>query len=1169
MRKFLLSVSLALCLAGCLLGVHYHALQYGRNAGLRKAAPISAAHASVQYGKLPLAFEPNLGQSNGQAKYLAHGDGYSLFLASDEAVLVLGRSSKNKSGLHAQSNVLRMQLVGANQAALFSAIDELPGKANYFLGRNPDGWHTDVPTYRKIAERGIYPGVDLVYYGTQRQLEYDFVVAPDADVAPIRLEIQGGQNLRIDSQGQLVVATSGGNVLLRKPVAYQNAGAEKQMVAADYALDGNNEVRFEIGAYDRNRPLIIDPILAYSTYLGGTNIDGANAIAVASDNTAFVTGGTFSTDFPTAHPLQPNHGGPDDAYRDAFVTKFSADGSTLLYSTYLGGGSEDVGNGIAVDNAGDAYIVGTTESDDFPVPSTAQSFNPLCGGDGKCGASYNPSGFIVPNGFVVKLNPAGSAILYSGFVGNYEYVYGQAIAVDANQLAYVTGKVSPNIAPTVTITPPNTPPPPFPITANAAQTAFGGADYDAFVAVINPTGDSFLYSTYLGAGEDEAYGIAVDKNEDAYVTGLTSAAGFPVTAGAYQSTYGGAGDAFFSEINTNASGAAGLVYSTFLGGTGLDQGNGIAVDSRPTSCTVLTPSGTACNAYIAGGTGSSGLGASAMQANCALDSKSPPQCEGDAFVAEFNPNLSGASSRVFFTYLGGSLADTATGIALDQTANMYITGSTVSTNFPVCATPLPAACSATAGPAFQATYGGGNDDAFVAKIDATTLTLDYSSYLGGTDTDNAYGIAVDTSGSAYVAGQTCSTNFPVSNPEQITPGGDCDAFVSKVTILNGIQLNPSALVFPAQSLGTTSAPEIVTITNGDNAVTGFTVGNSTGPNSGEFAQTTNCPSTLAPGVQCTVTVTFTPTSSGVGTASIQLSYTALGSPQIQSINLTGTTSSLTLSASSLSFGSVPVGTTSAPQTLTATNQGSTALTFTSITASGDFAETDNCTKAPIQPTTGCTINVTYSPTAAESSVGSLTLNDNAPGSPQVVLLNGSSTVQEFSISAVSPTATVPAGKSALYTLSITPIAGFSQPVSLSCSGLPSGANCSASQNPVTLSGTSATQVTLMISTAARTFLPPSPGIKVTPGAGNSERLLLLWLAAFIALFMLTTLRKFRHLRATFALAFVASVIVLTVACNGGTAKGNPPGTPAGNYQIVVTGTSGSASQSTTLNLQVN
>ena len=266
-----------------------------------------------------------------------------------------------------------MQLVDANQAALFSAIDELPGKANYFLGRNPDGWHTNVPTYRKIAERGIYSGVDLVYYGTQRQLEYDFVVAPEADTASIRLAIQGGQNLRINTQGELVVATSGGDVLLRKPVAYQNAGAEKQMVAANYALDGNNEVRFEIGAYDRNRPLIIDPILAYSTYLGGGGIDGANAIAVASDNTAFVTGGTVSgMGFPLVHPLQAGYGG---GTVDAFVSKFSADGSTLLYSTYLGGSNDDVGNGIAVDTFGNAYVTGTTESPDFPVPSIIPTFN--------------------------------------------------------------------------------------------------------------------------------------------------------------------------------------------------------------------------------------------------------------------------------------------------------------------------------------------------------------------------------------------------------------------------------------------------------------------------------------------------------------------------------------------------------------------------------------------------------------------------------------------------------------------------------------------------------------------------------------------------------------------------------------------------------------------------
>ena len=281
-----------------------------------------------------------------------------------------------------------MQLVGANDAAPFSAIDELPGKSNYLLGKNPGDWHTNVPTYRKVAEQGIYPGVDLVYYGTQRQLEYDFVVAPRADVAPIRLAIQGAQNLHIDDQGELVMAVEGGEVRLHKPVAYQEAGAEKEMVAANYTLDANHQVHFEVGDYDRSRSLVIDPVLAYSSMLGGSNIDGANAIAVAPDNTAFIAGGTFSTDFPTAHPLQPNVDGPHDFPQDAFVAKISADGSTLLYSTYLGGSLQDVANGIAVDPFGDAYVTGTTESNDFPV--TAGSLNTLCGGDGQCGGHVQP-----------------------------------------------------------------------------------------------------------------------------------------------------------------------------------------------------------------------------------------------------------------------------------------------------------------------------------------------------------------------------------------------------------------------------------------------------------------------------------------------------------------------------------------------------------------------------------------------------------------------------------------------------------------------------------------------------------------------------------------------------------------------------------------------------------
>ena len=1120
--------------AGCVLTIQHRAPKDGKTAGLQKGTLSSAPQVSRQYGRLPLAFEPNLGQANGQARFLAHGDGYSLFLASREAVLALRESPKSKSAEHARADVLRMQLVGANDAAPFSAIDELPGKSNYLLGKNPGDWHTNVPTYRKVAEQGIYPGVDLVYYGTQRQLEYDFVVAPRADVAPIRLAIQGAQNLHIDDQGELVMAVEGGEVRLHKPVAYQEAGAEKEMVAANYTLDANHQVHFEVGDYDRSRSLVIDPVLAYSSMLGGSNIDGANAIAVAPDNTAFIAGGTFSTDFPTAHPLQPNVGGPHDFPQDAFVAKISADGSTLLYSTYLGGSLQDVANGIAVDPFGDAYVTGTTESNDFPV--TAGSLNTLCGGDGQCGGSYNPNGFIVSNAFVSKLNPEGSGLIYSSYLGEYENVRGQAIAVDADQNAYVTGQTEINGAPTVPITPPAVGPPNFPITGSAFQPTFGGGSTDCFITKISATGNTALYSSYLGGtDEDTCYGIAVDASQNAYLTGLTYSTDFPLV-GATQPIYGGAGDALIAKVNTNGTGPSSLVFSTYLGGAGLDEGNGIAV-ARDNSGHV----------YVAGLTNSGGL-----PQGTGFGTYSG---EGDAFAAEY-ATFPLPASLVYFSYVGGSKADSANGIATDFLGDAYIAGSTVSTDFPSFGAP------------FQPAFDGGNADAFVTELNPSGSAFVYSSYLGGTNTDIAYGIAVDTTGAAYVAGQTCSSDFPQSNPLPINPGGNCDAFISKVAILQGIAVNPAGLDFSTQSLNTTSQPLTVTITNGQNAlnITGITV---SGTNAGDFTPTQNCVGPMAPGAQCVVSVTFTPSAAGVRAASLTISNSGAANPTVV-VALTGSTSSITLSASTLTFGSPqnpqPVGATSAAQSITVTNSGVGAVTISSITASGDFAETDNCTKAALQPTTNCTINVTYTPSGPGASVGALTINDNAPGSPQVVLLNGNAVVEQFSISAVSPSATVPAGQAARYTLSITPIGGFSQPVTLSCSGLPFGASCLATQNPVTLSGP--TQVGLEITTEARTSVPPSPATKMGPGAGILERLQLPLFVLLLTLVLLTTLGRFKDRRATATLLFAAGLLMLSVGCGGGTQVGAPSGTPAGNYQVTITGTSGTATQSTTVNLQV-
>jgi hypothetical protein len=776
---------------------------------------------------------------------------------------------------------------------------------------------------------------------------------------------------------------------------------------------------------------VIDPILSYSTYLGGSNIDGANGIAVAPDHTAFIAGGTFSTDFPTAgtHPLQPNHGGADDFYKDAFVVKLSADGETALYATYLGGAREDVANGIAVDFAGDAYVTGTTVSADFPV--TIGAFETLCGGDGKCGASFNPGGLIVSNGFLSKLNPAGSGLIYSGYVGVYENVQSLAVAVDGDQNAYITGQVTGNFTPTVTIAPPNVPPAPFPITGTAFQTAYGGGPIDAFVMKISASGFSILYSSYLGgSNEDSGYGIAVDPLHNIYVTGLTYSVDLPL-AGALQPN-SLAGDAFVSKISSTGS----LMFSTYLGGTGLDQGNGIAVDSVG-------------DTYVTGGTNSLNLSTSGVF-------QSAMAGEGDAFVAKYSTSQP-APALVYFTYLGGTKADSGAGIAVDSSGNAYVAGRTVSTDFP------------TTSDAFQRTFGGGNADAFIAKLDAAGVTLTYSSYLGGTNTDIGTSIAIDSDvpAGAYVAGQTCSLDFPLSNPEQATPGGNCDAFASKIGVLEGIAINPTGLVFPPQTQGTTSQTQTLTLVSGVSPVT-ITSISLAGANSGDFAIVTNtCGATLAANSQCTITVNFTPSAAGNRSAFLSIVDDVAGQP---------------------------------PQSLVASLSGST------------------------------------------------------------------STVPDFSVTTTTPTVTVSAGQSATVTLQVTPVNSFSQPINLVCNGLPAGASCAISPNPVVPTGSTSTAVTVTIRTAVRNLVPPTFRIKMPPFEGLYRIVPYLgWLTLF---FLIAVLAQSRRRPGFAGIGFAVLLACMVAGCGGGNSTGVPAGTQAGTYTVTIAATSGSLTHNTTLTVVV-
>ncbi len=706
----------------------------------------STAQLRAAYGQIPLSFEPNQGQTDAQVRFLSRGSGYGLFLASTEAVLSLTKPVAADTGTagaaaNAEDAVLRMQLVGANADPQVTGMEELPGKSNYFIGSDPAQWRTNISTYDKVAYHAVYPGIDLVYYGNQRQLEYDFVVAPGADAGAIRLDFQGAESLALDGQGNLVLHTDGGDVIEHAPVLYQESGGGRQTVAGSYVLEGADRVGFTVAGYDHSRPLVIDPVLSYSTYLGGNRDDGGTSIAVDRDGYAYVTGTTTSTNFPTT-PGALRTTNPDGD-PNAFVTKLSQDGSHLVYSTYLGGAGiyyENTGGfGIAVDTAGNAYITGATRSVNFPT--TANVFQPRIGG---CW-----------DAFVTKLSPSGS-LAYSTYLGGPGGDHGQAIAVDTADNAYVTGWTQPVQPGDCGSSGSN-----FPTTPGAFQRSnHGDTDAEAFVAKVNPDGSRLIYSTYLG-GSDNDYGngIAVDAGGNAYVTGGTRSTNFPTTSRAFQRASGGNFDAFVTKVNPDGSA---LVYSTYLGGSASDGSQAIAVDANDF-------------AYVTGGTYSDNFPTTpgAFQTTYAG--------QANAFVTKLSQD---GSYLVYSTYLGGSASTAGNGIAVDTTGNAYVTGITNSPDnrFPVT-------------PGAPQMNPGGGSDAFVTMLNSFGSGLIYSTYLGGSGGDAGAAIAVDAAGNAYITGGTSSTDFPTTPGafQRTYGGGSGDAFVAKISAATThLNLSPSA-----------------------------------------------------------------------------------------------------------------------------------------------------------------------------------------------------------------------------------------------------------------------------------------------------------------------------------------------------------------------------------------
>jgi len=730
------------------------------------ATPAARGRIQASYAALPLAFEPNQGQTDAQVKYMARGNGYTLFLTAKDAVFSLrSPSAESKTAtvrrgteLHAKNPprqrntrkdsiaVVRMQLVGGNSLAKVSASGQLPGKSNYFLGNDPRQWHTDVAHYARVSYQDVYPGVNLAFHGAQRQLEFDFVVAPGANPAPIGFHFTGAQGMKTDDSGNLVISSPAGDVLLHKPVAYQEQNGARQPVDARFALKANNQVSFELGNYDHSHVLVIDPSVSYlySTYLGGSGNDEGFGIAFDSSNNAYVTGQTASSNFPTISAFQTALLGT----ANVFVTSIAANGSSLLYSTYIGGtgSSGDSGNAIAVDQTSSAaYVVGGTTSSNFP--HTSGTFQTTLNGP--------------ENGFVFELSPGGS-LTYSTYLGGTgsDVALGIALASDNSGDLYVAGKTSSSDFPTL----------------DPLQTSGGG-----FVTKLNSSGTALVYSTYLAVAGDSVNAVAVDSSDNAYVTGQTHSSSFHTTPGAFQTTCGsctgGNSNAFVTVLNPAGSA---YVYSTFLGGNVIDAGDGIVVDSSD-------------NAYVTGVTESSNFPTTSGAYQTTYGGST------DAFVTKVNP---AGSALVYSTYLGGSAYDTGAGIAIDGSNNAYVTGETESSNFP------------TANPT-QSALGGGSD-AFVTELNSTGSQLIFSTYLGGSgdEDDGGFGAIATNGGSIYVTGDTDSTNFPTQSPYQAASGGLADAFVVKYSPSTSASFTLSATALsPATVSPGGSATSTVTVTS--------------------------------------------------------------------------------------------------------------------------------------------------------------------------------------------------------------------------------------------------------------------------------------------------------------------------------------------------------------------
>jgi len=833
----------------------------------------------TSFAQLPLYFEKNEGQSDSRVKFLARGSGYGVFLTSSSAVLRLQHSALSTQKSAYRPSVFSVEFLHRNPDPKIQGENELPGKSNYFIGNDPAKWHRGVPQFGRVRYASIYPGIDLVFYGNRGKLEYDFEIAPGADAAQIALKLEGVRHSFIDPEGNVVLAFAYGDVRLQAPRIYQVVAGEKRKIEGRFRLRNNNEVGFELNGYDRTRTLIIDPVLIYSTYLGGSGDEGCSAIlgtgtpvsgcpAVTVDpaSNTYIAGSTTSADFPTATPFQAGRRGA----ANIFVAKLNAAANTLIFSTYVGGNGKDYTAGVGVDSATNVIVAGTTSSSNFPTTAKTTTST-----EAFQRTPLNAHNHV----FVTELNSSGNGLSYSTYLSGNGTDIATGLAVgQSDQNAYVTGTTTSTNTPSATSA--------FPATLGAYQTTpASGSRIQFFMSKVNPFqgGDSSLaYSTYFGGGNPSTGvatggGIAVDISNNVYITGGTNfvhvgaANDFPIlnafqgclnspTVTTTTTTCSGSGantDAFAAEFNPNAVTGAQLLYSTYLGGSGNDVGYGIATDGT--------------SAYVTGSTTSTDVPVAGTEVFQSTNGGGT-----DAFLGKLaNPVTTGTTpgsvTLSYFTYLGGAGTDIGLAVAVDAIQGARITGWTNSPNLPVLNNgSIPVGYE-------------GNNDAFVARIDTTATTSTaaghYLTYLGGTGADYGTSIAVDPQSSSYVAGETTSQDlltFAVPQTPAFQPSlaGATDAFLSKfgpnlAFTLTGDSSPPTVGVGSQVSFAYTitntgdAASNVIFTDSLPSAGASFTSANvSTGSCGSASGNLVSCTiGTLNAGSTVTATVVLTPTAS--------------------------------------------------------------------------------------------------------------------------------------------------------------------------------------------------------------------------------------------------------------------------------------------------------------------